>query len=187
MGASESLLVAGIVCIVAAVVGGGVKLLGAEMPVLGSFPRQALLFLVGVAFLGASFAVNLPRPVAGAPAGAPPATPNSTRSTALGTGCGPATALDCLPTSSAPVSFLNPAAAKAAASQNMHAGLSTSAGQAQAISQGASGTAARLCGIVASNDSSPLGKHSAAVRLTTPGAIDGQATPACLAMAQSFL
>jgi hypothetical protein len=155
---------------VAAVVGGGVKLLGAEMPVLGSFPRQALLFLVGVAFLGASFAVNLPRPVAGAPAGAPPATPNSTRSTALGTGCGPATALDCLPTSSAPVSFLNPAA-----------------GQAQAISQGASGTAARLCGIVASNDSSPLGKHSAAVRLTTPGAIDGQATPACLAMAQSFL
>jgi hypothetical protein len=185
MGASESLLVAGIVCIVAAVVGGGVKLLGAEMPVLGSFPRQALLFLVGVAFLVASFVVNLPKPETPAPVPAP--APGPTRSATLGTGCGPATALACLPMSSAPVTFRDPAAARSAAAQNMHDGLSTSEGQARAIGDGASGRAARLCGIIVSNDSSPLGKHSAAVRLTTPGAVDGQANGACLAMAQSFL
>ena len=47
--------------------------------------------------------------------------------------------------------------------------------------------ACRLCGIVASNDSSPLGKHLAAVRLNNPQSTDGQSTAACLKMAGSFL
>jgi hypothetical protein len=220
MGASESLLVAGIVCIVAAVVGGGVKMLGAEMPVLGSFPRQALLFAVGLAFLLASFAVNQPKPApaasaasgatsasGGAPAGGPQSTASSLAPASPGPGsttangppqgaasnapgaqtCGPGSALACLPRSSAPVTFRDPAAANTAAIQNVADALSTTAAAAQAAAQGASGRAARLCGIVASNDSSPLGKHMAAERLTTPGSVGGQATTACLAMARAFL
>ena len=57
-----SLLVAGIVCMVAAIVGGGVRLLGAELPVLDSFARQAILFAVGVLFLLGSFWVSSANP-----------------------------------------------------------------------------------------------------------------------------
>jgi len=207
---AESLLVAGIVCIVASIVGGGVKLLGAEMPVLNSFARQAMLFAVGGAFLFASFwttqtklsppvnaTAGAPATVTGPPVGQPVATAPSAAVTAApgpssqpathAAGCADAEALSCLPTSSGPVSFENPSAANLAAAANIRDGLSTTVAQARAASAGASGKASRLCGIVASNDSSPLGKHNAAVRLSDLGAGDGQATDACLKSASSFL
>jgi hypothetical protein len=213
MGVAESLLVAGIVCIVAAVVGGGVKMLGAEMPVLGSFARQALLFAVGLAFLLGSFAVMQPKPVPPASAAAsqsqspqPPGVASGLASSpavsqpshgpapvapppaaSLGVSCAASSALDCLPRSSAPVVFRDPAAAGLTAARNLRDNLSTTEAAALAAREGASGHAARLCGIVASDDSSALGKHTAALRLTTPGSVDGQASAPCLAMAQSFL
>ncbi|MBV8682879.1 MAG: hypothetical protein JO111_08405 [Caulobacteraceae bacterium] len=221
MGAAESLLVAGIVCIVAAVVGGGVKMLGAEMPVLSSFGRQALLFAVGLAFLFASFIVVAPKP-------APPASASSAASPAQSapaskpqsTAASPAPAtsqlsqpsppapvatvspapvnprgrrcagspLDCLPKSSAPVVFADPAAARAAAAQNLHDGLSTSEAEIIAASQGASSSIARACGIVASNDSSPLGKHDAAERVVALALVSpSEVSPACRRMSQAFL
>jgi hypothetical protein len=70
-GVSESLLIAGVVCIVASIVGGGIKLLGAEVPVLNSFARQVMLFTVGAGFLLASFWVGERK--FGAPSLAPPA------------------------------------------------------------------------------------------------------------------
>lgn len=45
------LLLAGVACVVAAVVGGGLKLLGAEIPLISSTRRQALLAVIGVALL----------------------------------------------------------------------------------------------------------------------------------------
>lgn len=48
---NETLLVVGIVLVVAAIAGGGIKLAGSEIPVINTFPRQALLALVGVAVL----------------------------------------------------------------------------------------------------------------------------------------
>lgn len=48
----DTLQTVGLVCIVAAVVGGGLKLLGAELPVL-STPRQVMLGLLGLALLAA--------------------------------------------------------------------------------------------------------------------------------------
>ncbi|HLY89783.1 MAG TPA: hypothetical protein VKQ27_12450 [Acetobacteraceae bacterium] len=197
---SESLLVAGVVCIVAAIVGGGIKLLGAEVPVLNSFPRQALLFVVGAGFLLASFRVGAnrsptpsPPSPAQAAAQAPAQTPTSASVQAPPSApsgavapCGAAAALSCLPRSSSPVVFVDEAAANRAASQNIQDSLSTTQAQAEAIREGASGKASRLCGIVGSNDSSPLGKHLAAIRLNNPQPADGQSTPACLKLAQSF-
>jgi len=84
------------------------------------------------------------------------------------------------------VVFVDEAAANRAASQNIQDSLSTTQAQAEAIREGASGKASRLCGIVGSNDSSPLGKHLAAIRLNNPQPADGQSTPACLKLAQSF-
>lgn len=203
---------------VAAVVGGGIKLLGAEVPVLSSFPRQAMLFVLGLAFLLGSIAANVVKlpaasvaapsspaadsaasPAASTPtpsgpaasgqgAGAAPAPPPATVATApAAAACSQAEALACLPRSSGPVAFADPAAATRAAAQNIRDGLSTSQGEADAIRQGASGKAARLCGILASNDSSPLGKHLAAARLKDALAADGQASGACLTLAKSFL
>jgi hypothetical protein len=63
---SNSLLIAGIVCMVAAIVGGGVKMLGAEVPVLNSFPRQIMLFVLGLVFLFVSVGVGK------SPSGRPP-------------------------------------------------------------------------------------------------------------------
>ncbi len=209
---TESLLVAGIVCIVASIVGGGVKLLGAEMPVLNSFARQALLFAVGAAFLFGSFwtsqtkpapaantATNaVSTPTASAPlasqaagsalpvtatAGSAPSPPTSTRSI----GCPETEALACLPRSSGPVTFENPASANLAAAANLRDALSTTQAQENAVREGASGKASRLCGIVGSNDSSPLGKHNAAVRLNNLAPGDGQATDACMKFASNFL
>jgi hypothetical protein len=85
------------------------------------------------------------------------------------------------------VVFADQAAANRAAAQNMRDRLSTSEAQAAAIRQGASGKASRLCGILGSDDSSPLGKHLAAVRLSNPASGEGEATPDCLKLAQSFL
>ena len=193
---SESLLVAGIVCIVGAIVGGGVKLLGAEVPVLNSFGRQALLFLVGVAFLIGSFRLPGPKPTAPGPippaitTSGPPAPNASSSGPEAGpraAACPEARALDCLPPSSRPVSFADPAAANAGAAANLRKGLSTSVAEARAVAAGATGKAARLCGIVASDDSSPLGLHNAAERLNSLGPADGQATSACLKAATGFL
>jgi hypothetical protein len=213
---TESLLVAGIVCIVASIAGGGVKLLGAEMPVLNSFPRQAMLFAVGAAFLFGSFltsetkpsppanSVSGPAPAAPAPANpatqpptatAPPVAASSSSTAPVPapqastnpSGCLEATALSCLPRSSAAVSFENPAAANSAASTNIRDGLSTTQAQGDAVRAGASGKASRLCGIIGSDDSSPLGKHNAAVRLNNLGPADGQATNACMRAAGAFL
>jgi len=84
---SESLLIAGVVCIVASIVGGGIRLLGAEVPVLKSFARQAMLFTVGAGFLLASFwvgerkfATPSPPPPARTQASAPLSAPLATLS-----------------------------------------------------------------------------------------------------------
>ncbi len=192
---------------VAAVVGGGVKLLGAEVPVLGSFPRQALLFALGLAFLLGSFQISQTKPTKPNSPTPSPAQSGSAGQGASGgstmpqtggaiilpepsvnsAGCPQATALSCLPKSSGAVTFANPTAANLAAEGNIKSGLSTSQAQAEAMNQGASGKAARLCGIVASNDSSPLGKHLAAVRLNNPLPTDGHASGACRALADNFL
>jgi hypothetical protein len=168
---NESLLVAGIVCIVAAIVGGGVKLLGAEVPVLNSFARQALLFTVGLAFLAASYLTSLPKISSGAKPKA---------------ACSATTGLACLPLSSRPVVFADAEAANLAAYDNIRSAVSTSEGAAQAMAAGASGNAARLCGILTSNDSSPLGKHLAALRLLANNPAEGQATPNCMSLASDF-
>jgi hypothetical protein len=101
--------------------------------------------------------------------------------------CNSGSPLACLPPSSHPVRFRNEGEANAAAARNINDRLSTTAGQAQAVGAGASGRAARLCGIIASNDSSPLGKQLAAQQLTTYGAVDGRASAACLVLARAFL
>jgi hypothetical protein len=49
------LVSAGAASIILAVVGGGAKAFGVEVPVLNSIPRQVALALVGVAFLGTAF------------------------------------------------------------------------------------------------------------------------------------
>lgn len=187
---SESLLIAGIVCIVGAIVGGGIKLLGAEVPVLNSFGRQALLFVVGLAFLFASFQIAGPKPAPPAPtrpASGPGGEPPPQSGAAAQTGCPEAQALSCLPSSSGPVTFADPAAANAAAAINVRNGLSTSRAEADAVRDGATGRAARLCGIVGSSDSSPLGMHDAAVRLNSLAPADGRPTPDCLKTATAFL
>jgi hypothetical protein len=51
------LLLAGIACIVAAVVGGGLKLLGAEFPLLQSFTRQVLLAVAGAVLIVVSVVI----------------------------------------------------------------------------------------------------------------------------------
>jgi hypothetical protein len=188
---SNSLLIAGIVCMVAAIVGGGVKMLGAEVPVLNSFPRQIMLFVLGLVFLFVSCGVGK-SPAATSAAASPQAAPTTSGDGAVGAASDEGDtcvvqALSCLPRSSAPVVFRNEAAANAAAARNVKDGLSTTDAQAAAEKLGASGKASRLCGIVQSDDSSPLGKHLAAVRLIDPQAGDGQATDACIKVARAFL
>jgi hypothetical protein len=172
------------------------------MPVLSSFGRQALLFAVGLAFLVASFVVMAPKPAPTASGNlaasqiqvtqpsrtqsGPPAAPKSSTPAPLTSDCVRAP-LDCLPRSSRPVNFHDPGAAGDMAALNLRNGLSTTEAAALAARQGATGDAARLCGIIASNDSSPLGKHMAALRLTTPGSADGQPSAACLKMVPAFL
>jgi hypothetical protein len=49
-----SVLYAGIACVAAAIVGGGVKLLGQELPLVNSLARQALLAAFGLLLIGAA-------------------------------------------------------------------------------------------------------------------------------------
>jgi hypothetical protein len=55
---NEVLLTAGVAAIIIAVVGGGAKALGFEVPVIESGRRQLALGLVGVVFLGAAIALR---------------------------------------------------------------------------------------------------------------------------------
>ncbi|MDB5479637.1 MAG: hypothetical protein JWO83_690, partial [Caulobacteraceae bacterium] len=130
-----------------------------------------------------------PGPIVTPPAAPPPSADNAARPGPVGSAgrCGEATALTCLPRSSAPVVFADPGAANRAASQDIRDGLSTTQAQADAIRDGASGKASRLCGILGSNDSSALGKHLAALRLNNPQPNDGQPTAACMKLAGNFL
>lgn len=55
---ATSLLVIGLACIIAAIVGGGLKLMHIEMPALNSVPRQLLLAAVGIVIVVASVMVD---------------------------------------------------------------------------------------------------------------------------------
>jgi hypothetical protein len=48
---NEVLVTAGVVCMIAAVVGGGLKAFGTDVPVISSLPRQLLLFFLGLALV----------------------------------------------------------------------------------------------------------------------------------------
>lgn len=52
-----TLLIVGLACVIAAVVGGGLKLMGVEIPILASLPRQILLAMVGIAVVAGSFVI----------------------------------------------------------------------------------------------------------------------------------
>jgi len=56
---SNSIITAGIACIVAAIVGGGLKAFGIEIPALSSLRRQMLLAMFGALLLSAQFAIIL--------------------------------------------------------------------------------------------------------------------------------
>lgn len=47
----QTFIIAGVVCIIASIVGGGLKAFGVEMPLLNSTPRQIILGIVGIVFL----------------------------------------------------------------------------------------------------------------------------------------
>lgn len=70
----DTLQTVGLICVVAAVVGGGMKLLGAELPVL-STRRQVVLGLLGILLLAAHagiFSDQKPSPEAGGSTAPPP-------------------------------------------------------------------------------------------------------------------
>ena len=52
------LLSAGAACVIVAIVGGGAKAFGVEVPVLGSVRRQVALGIAGIGFLAAAFVVG---------------------------------------------------------------------------------------------------------------------------------
>ena len=56
------LLPAGVACMIAAVVGGGLTFLGITIPVISTLPRQVVLFLLGALFVFASVALKGPSP-----------------------------------------------------------------------------------------------------------------------------
>jgi len=174
---SKGLLIAGIVCMVAAIIIAGARRLGARSPVLNTLPQQIMLFGLGLMVLLASFVI-----------GGTPAPQATDRQASDDVDTCVVQAFTCLPRSASPVVFRNEAAANAAAAQNIRDRLPAADAQAAAEKLGASGQAARLCGDVASDETSPLSKHLAAVRLLThPRPGDGKATDACLKMAQAFL
>jgi hypothetical protein len=55
---NETLLVIGVMCVIVAVVGGGLKIAGNEIPVLASMRRQALLAFVGIAVLIGNYLIS---------------------------------------------------------------------------------------------------------------------------------
>ena len=175
---SNGLLVAGIVCMLAALAAAIARRLGARVPGLDAPARLAMLFALGLALALASIAF---RGSIGEVANAPSQASADDSNTCV------VQALTCLPESSGPVVFRDPAAANAAAARNVKDNLPETAARAAAQAQGASGKAAELCGVVASDETSPLAKHEAAMRLihSLPG--DGKATDACMTMASAFL
>jgi hypothetical protein len=52
------LLSAGVACVIAAVVGGGLKAFDIEVPVVSSLRRQVLLFVIGLGFLASAWALR---------------------------------------------------------------------------------------------------------------------------------
>jgi hypothetical protein len=55
---NDVLLGAGVACVIAAIVGGGAKAFGVEIPVLRSVGRQVALGTVGIGFLAAAYVVG---------------------------------------------------------------------------------------------------------------------------------
>lgn len=60
--ATTTLLTTGLLCMIAAIVGGGVKALGGEMPVIQSPKRQFVLFLFGLALLVSAYRLQVVPP-----------------------------------------------------------------------------------------------------------------------------
>ncbi len=81
-----TLLTIGIVCVVAAIVGGGMKLLGNEIPVLANKWRQVLLAIFGIALIIASQNINKLTGTQSAQNGETSGTPSSTDSGSKKTG-----------------------------------------------------------------------------------------------------
>lgn len=52
------LLTAGVVCLIAAVLGGGLKAFNFDVPVISSLRRQALLFVIGAVFVGMAWVLR---------------------------------------------------------------------------------------------------------------------------------
>lgn len=57
-----TLLILGVMCIVAAIVGGGIQAAGFKFPVISSLPRQALLLIVGIGLIVYSRTISSPPP-----------------------------------------------------------------------------------------------------------------------------
>ena len=62
-----TLLIFGLVCLISAVIGGGLKARGIEIPVVDSVPRQVVLFFLGVILVGVSLLVDGGVPRGGSP------------------------------------------------------------------------------------------------------------------------
>jgi len=71
----ETLLLIGIVCILGAIVGGGLRIVGVEFDLIKSVFRQLLLAIAGCVLIWASFIVDRPNPL---PTGNPTPTPKPT-------------------------------------------------------------------------------------------------------------
>jgi hypothetical protein len=61
MGSTEILISGGVAALLAAIVGGGLKAFGIELPLLASMQRQALLLVVGVALIGLGLYADRPQ------------------------------------------------------------------------------------------------------------------------------
>jgi hypothetical protein len=213
----RTLFTVGLACVIGAVVGGGLKAFGIELPLLASRVRQILLAVMGAGMIGLALLLGIqsrpatpPQPTladaakppaaaasppesAAAPTRIPPPTaapaaPQTPPAQTPNPGCPSADqALTCLPPSSRPVTFADPSAAAAVAWANVRNGLSTSQAEAQSVRRGATGPAARLCGIIQSSDSSPLALHLAAAKLQASAGSQGAVDSVCAALIPKLL
>ena len=71
----STLLTAGLACLIAAVVGGGLKAFGVEIPLLATWPRQVALFILGLALCTIAFTMR-PAPPPAHPTEPRPSSPN---------------------------------------------------------------------------------------------------------------
>jgi len=55
---STTLITAGVACIIAAIIGGGLKAFGIEIPLLQSKKRQVLLGILGIILIGLSISTS---------------------------------------------------------------------------------------------------------------------------------